>query len=227
MYGQSYNAFTQIMSAPLASPYLKCILPLEGQQTNFGHLYNDGVPQLNVILTFGLYATGPTQTGPHIPIGPHYLQLPLMSAADKVDNPQAQRIKTWLEHSTYDDYWKSYGVKEKYAKIQVPAWFGTGWYDNLVHENWRNFQGFRVQGGSQACRQGTRIRVSGGSHGSSGINDQMHLRWYDRWLKGLQTGIEKEPPIEIFVMGANQWRYEYEWPLQRTRWAHYYLRSDN
>lgn len=225
MYGQSYNAFTQVMSAPMASPHLKCILPLECQQTNFGHLYNDGVPQLNVMFTFGLYATGPTRTGPHIPIGPHYLQLPLMAAADKVDNPQAQRIKTWLEHSSYDDYWKSYGVKEKYAKVQAPAWFGTGWYDNLLHENWRNFTGFRKQGGSVACRWGTRIRVGGGPHGGSGIDNQMHLRWYDHWLKGMATGIDKEPPIEIFVMGTNRWRYEYEWPLARTRFTKYYLHS--
>ncbi|MEO2048704.1 MAG: CocE/NonD family hydrolase [Pirellulales bacterium] len=226
MYGQSYNAFTQTMSAPLASPYLKCILPREGQQTNFGHLYNDGVPQLNVIFTFGLYATGPTRTGPHVPIGPHYFQLPLMSAADKTDNPEAQRIKTWLKHSSYDDYWKSYGVKDKYAKIQVPAWFATGWYDNLLHENWRNFKGFRDEGGSAICREGTRIRVSGGTHGSSGVTNPMHLRWYDHWLKGLKTGIDKEPPIEIFVMGANRWRYEYEWPLARTEWTKFYLRSE-
>ena len=226
MYGQSYNAFTQTMSAPLASPYLKCILPREGQQTNFGHLYNDGVPQLNVMFTFGLYATGPTRTGPHIPIGPHYLQLPLMSAADKADNPQARRIKTWLKHSSYDDYWKSYGVKEKYPRIQVPAWFATGWYDNLVHDNWRNFEGFRQHGGSPVCRNGTRIRVSGGTHGSSGITNPMHLRWYDHWLKGLETGIDKEPPIEIFVMGMNRWRHEYEWPLARTRWTKLHLRSE-
>ncbi len=225
MYGQSYNAFTQTMSAPLASPYLKCILPREGQQTNFGHLYNDGVLQLNVVFTFGLYATGPTRTGPHIPIGPHYLQLPLMSAADKADNPQAQRIKTWMKHSKYDDYWKSYGVKGKYGKVQVPAWFATGWYDNLVHDNWRNFEGFRKQGGSEACRKGTRISVSGGTHGSSAISNAMHLRWYDHWLKGIDTGIQNEPPIRIFVMGAEKWRYENEWPLARAQWTKFYLQS--
>lgn len=225
MFGQSYNAFTQIMTAPLASSYLKCIVPLEGQQTNFGHLYNDGVLQLNVVFTFGLYATGPTRTGPHIPFGPHYLQLPLMAAADRADHPQAQRIKTWMQHARYDDYWKSYGVKEKYHLIQVPAWFGTGWYDNLVHENWRNFLGFRQQGGSEACRKGTRIRVGPGVHGASGITDAMHLRWYDYWLKGIDTGIQNEPPIEIYVMGAEKWRFENEWPLARTRFTKLYLCS--
>jgi uncharacterized protein len=226
MFGQSYNAFTQIMSAPLASPYLTCLLPIEGQQTNFGHLYNDGVPQLNVIFTFGLYATGATRTGPHIPIGPHYLQLPLASAADKADHPQAQRIKTWLEHSRYDDYWRSYGVKEKYGQIRAPAWFVSGWYDNLVHENWRNFRGFRDEGGSEACRKGTRIRVGGAIHGGNTPPFEDRLRWYDYWLKGLETGVDKLPPIEIFVMGANRWRYEYQWPPARTQWTRYYLHSE-
>jgi predicted acyl esterase len=51
------------------------------------------------------------------------------------------------------------------------------------------------------------------------------LRWYDHWLKGIDTGIMNEPPIKIFLMGANQWRYEHEWPLSRTRWTEYYLRT--
>ncbi len=225
MFGSSYNAFTQTMSATMASPFLKCILPLGGQQTNFGHLYNDGVLQLNVIFTFGLFATGKSRTGPHIPIGPHYLQLPLMSAADRADNPQAQRIKTWMKHARYDDYWKSYGVKEKYHNIQVPAYFGTGWYDNLLHETWRNFQGFRERGGSAACRKGTRIHVSGGVHGRYEVSNAMHLRWYDEWLKGIDTGMWDEPPIEIFVMGTNKYRFEKEWPLARTKWTNFYLQS--
>ena len=54
-----------------------------------------------------------------------------------------QHVKNWFKHSKYDDYWKAYGIKEKYHKIKVPAYFMTGWYDNLVHETWRNFKGFR------------------------------------------------------------------------------------
>jgi putative CocE/NonD family hydrolase len=39
------------------------------------------------------------------------------------------------------------------------------------------------------------------------------IRWFDYWLKGIDTGIMAEPPIRLFVSGANQWRYEHEWPL--------------
>jgi predicted acyl esterase len=51
------------------------------------------------------------------------------------------------------------------------------------------------------------------------------LRWYDHWLKGIDTGIMEEPPIKLFIMGANQWRYENEWPPARTQRTEYYLRS--
>jgi putative CocE/NonD family hydrolase len=54
---------------------------------------------------------------------------------------------------------------------------------------------------------------------------QEDLRWFDYWLKGNDTGIMQEPPIRIFVMGANVWRNEDEWPLARTQFTPYYLHS--
>jgi len=44
-------------------------------------------------------------------------------------------------------------------------------------------------------------------------------------LKGIDTGLMEEPPIRILVQGTNEWRYENEWPLARTRWTKLYLRS--
>ena len=52
----------------------------------------------------------------------------------------------------------------------------------------------------------------------------MH-RWFDSTMKGIDTGIMKEPPVKIFVMGENVWRYENEWPLARTKYTKYYLQS--
>ena len=58
------------------------------------------------------------------------------------------------------------------------------------------------------------------------LNDQeLMLRWFDSTLKGIDTGILKEPPVKIFVMGENVWRYENEWPLARTVYTKYYLHS--
>jgi putative CocE/NonD family hydrolase len=54
----------------------------------------------------------------------------------------------------------------------------------------------------------------------------MHIRWFDRWLKGIENGLTEEPPVKIFVMGDNIWRDEKEWPLARTRYTRYFLHSN-
>jgi predicted acyl esterase len=50
------------------------------------------------------------------------------------------------------------------------------------------------------------------------------IRWYDYWLKGIDTGIMDQPPIKLFVEGIKKWRNEHEWPLARTKWTEFYLR---
>ena len=210
---------------------MKCLVPLICQQSNFGHIYNDGVLQLNMVFTFGLFASGriqqPTRLGINSP-GPGFLDyeslfraLPLMTALD--DITPVPHVKEWLKHDRYDDYWKAYGIKEKYGEIDVPAYFVTGWYDNLLHENFRNFQGFRKSGRSEPARKGTKMIVGPWSH-TAGVKPGLdwdiqfpaagtidildfHLRWYDQpWLKDLRTNVDQEPPLKLFVMGANRWR---------------------
>ena len=54
----------------------------------------------------------------------------------------------------------------------------------------------------------------------------IELGWFDRWLKGERDGIDEEAPVRIFVMGANEWRDEQQWPLARTAYTPYYLHSN-
>ena len=49
------------------------------------------------------------------------------------------------------------------------------------------------------------------------------VRWFDYWIKGLDTGIADEPPLKLFVNGVNKWRFEDEWPLARTEYVKFYL----
>jgi predicted acyl esterase len=50
-------------------------------------------------------------------------------------------------------------------------------------------------------------------------------RWLDHWLKGADTGIMEEPEVAIYDNGTGRWRYENEYPLERTRWTRFYLRG--
>jgi putative CocE/NonD family hydrolase len=57
------------------------------------------------------------------------------------------------------------------------------------------------------------------------LPEELQLQWFDYWLKGEQNGILNEAPVRIFVMGANHWRDEQEWPLARTGYIPYYFHS--
>jgi putative CocE/NonD family hydrolase len=53
----------------------------------------------------------------------------------------------------------------------------------------------------------------------------LELRWFDRWLRDERNGVEDEAPLRLFVMGANVWRDERDWPLARTDWQAWHLHS--
>jgi len=57
---------------------------------------------------------------------------------------------------------------------------------------------------------------------TTAFNEQI-LKWLDYWLKGADTGIMEEPEIAIYDNGTGTWRYENEYPLERTKWTKYYL----
>jgi predicted acyl esterase len=54
---------------------------------------------------------------------------------------------------------------------------------------------------------------------------QESLSWYDHWLKGVDTGIMREPAVKYWVMGANEWRHANDWPPPETQWTKLYLAS--
>jgi putative CocE/NonD family hydrolase len=54
----------------------------------------------------------------------------------------------------------------------------------------------------------------------------LETRWFDHWLREHDTGLMDEPPVKIFVMGANTWRDENEWPPARAVDTPWYLRAD-
>lgn len=52
------------------------------------------------------------------------------------------------------------------------------------------------------------------------------LRWFDHWLKGVDTGMMEGPPIKLFVTETGEWKTATEWPLPETRWTPFYLHSN-
>ena len=233
MFGSSYIGYTQSMTAPLRSKYLKALVPVNSQQDNFGHWRADGPLQLHVAMNF-LMMTGRTmQRGARSMMNWEEIcrRLPLISALDDIADIPFYRQA--IEHYTFDDFWKAYSVRDRYGDIDAPAFIMTGWYDNLLHEGFRLFRGWSQEARSPEARRFSKLLVGPWTHSSghdvpSGeffdyIGEQ--LRWNDRRLKGIDNGMDDEPPIRIWVMGENEWRFENEWPLARTRYMDYYIHS--
>ncbi len=169
-----------------------------------------------------------------------YEQLPLKEQAHLKDvSPQ---FFTWLEHPEYDDFWRSISLTEAYEQITVPNLQHAGWFDIFLAGNLAHYKGMKERGGSSTARQHQRLVIGPWVHpmtadyperefGAAGsyasINPQgNHLRWFDYWLKGIDTGISQEKPVKLFVMGHDQWREEDDWPLPDMLLKPFYLHSD-
>jgi len=148
----------------------------------------------------------------------------------------------WLDHPTADDYWLPSSPSAGYEQINVPALNISGWYDIFLWSTLQNYMGMKECGGTQVARRNQRLIIGPWTHmnftgsfpereyglgGSAAAIDLpgIHLRWFDRWLKDVDNGIDQEPPVMIFVMGVDEWRRGADWPLPDTQYRPYYLHS--
>jgi predicted acyl esterase len=108
------------------------------------------------------------------------------------------------------------------AGIEVPTYTGSGWYAYTYKTHLAGAQNYFARLGVPK-----RLVLTGPSHLDRplrALRNEM-LRWYDQWLRGLDTGILAEPPVKYWVMGANEWRSGSDWPLPEIQWTSLYLNS--
>ncbi len=132
-------------------------------------------------------------------------------------------------------------LRVKHDQVEVPSLNAGGWYDIFLQGTVDNFNQMRRRGVP------TKLLIGPWTHSASsnpigelnfGFGSQaafidlrydfqsLQLRWFDHWLRGLDTGLLDEPPVKIFVMGANRWRDEAEFPLARAVEEDIFLRAE-
>ncbi len=149
-----------------------------------------------------------------------------------------QFYKDWIAHPDYDGYWRKLSVEESFDQIAIPVHTFGGWFDIFCQGTLRGYEGVSRQGAVEAARKGSNLVIGPWEHGvGRKVGDMdwgedalvdyqaVELRWFDYWLKGMANGLDREPPVKIFVMGRNQWRFEREYPLARTQYRKLYLAS--
>ena len=154
-FGVSYPGFTQILPAPLRSPFVKALVPIANQEDNYGHMRYNGVLQLQNAMNFIWLGQRTNQNAPRdlIDWDQVYRRLPLLTALDDLgERPFYREI---IRHPCFDEFWASYSMKGQYGEVETPAYFITGWYDNLLHEGFKCFKGWRQQarGGKPASNR--------------------------------------------------------------------------
>jgi putative CocE/NonD family hydrolase len=134
----------------------------------------------------------------------------------------------------------------RHENVTVPTLNGGGWYDIFLQDTINNFNVMREHGSTPEARQ-SKLIIGPWTHGgvtnpigemnfgfgssAAFIDLQMdfvswQMRWFDHWLKGIDTGMLQAAPIKLFVMGINTWRDEQDWPLARAVEARYYVHSN-
>jgi hypothetical protein len=134
-------------------------------------------------------------------------------------NPQDNRrlLTEWFQHPHYDEYWQTEDCTRHFDKMNVPCFTIGSWYDFMNQGSIASFQGRQHRGGANSRGQ-QQLVIGPWLHGwrnkgnrvgdlvyadnaSWPIHDHM-VRWFNHFLKGESNGIEGEPTVRYYVMGA-------------------------
>ncbi len=267
--GTSYPGGTEHALAISNPPHLKAMIPVDAMSDygRYGVRHNGAfeLRWMNWIFNIGLPNGAPGARDPGVrdaltqlggQVREYAKGLPLRRGMTPLK--LAPDYEAWLveamSHGDYDDYWRNCGasVIDHLAEYKdVPVYLVGGWYDSwgaqTANLNYvelskakkgpiRLIMGPWTHGGQTESFAG---EAEFGSQAALDFN-AFRLRWFDRWLKGIDNGMDREAPVRIFVMGGGDahkdpegrifvgghWRDEHEWPLARTVSTPYYLHAD-
>lgn len=141
-------------------------------------------------------------------------------------------IADWLDHPHLDDYWREGSAGPGLARASCPVYLVGGWADYLSRAI------PRMLGSMSGPRRGL-IGPWGHQYPQDGTPGpaigflQDCLRWWDRWLRDIDNGIDREPMLRAWMQdpvppAADQaqrpgrWVAEREWPsprIETRRWT--------
>ena len=162
--------------------------------------------------------------------------LPLYDIPEEAMPGMRRHWRRWLDDHATDHF----RFQERHAEVEVPVLSIAGWYDQQIGTI-QQYTGMAANGRTERARAGQRLIVGPWTHTLVGLDRRVGDvdfgplaqrsyydiadEWFGRWLKRDGHGEADRAPIELFVMGANRWRQENEWPLARARETGYFLHS--
>jgi putative CocE/NonD family hydrolase len=240
-FGGSYVGYTQWMPAALQSPYLVTMLPAVTFSDLHDVVYQNGAFRLDLFTPWSMEMTHPYNVSYSYlaeRMDSILMSLPLIEQ-DRAMGWRVSFLRDWLSHPEHDPYWDRTSMAEAYTSIRVSAYNIGGWYDILLEGTIDNYLKMTAPGIDPKISSKQKLLIGPWIHsmgkrqvgeldfGEEAVfnSSEFGLRWFDSQLKGMDNGVMEEPPVRIFVMGINQWRFENDWPLARAEYRNYYFHS--
>ncbi len=140
-----------------------------------------------------------------------------MAAICRNPGDNERLLKEWFSHPDYDDYWADEDCSRWFEKMNVPCFTIGSWYDFMCVGSVQSFIGRQHRGGPES-RGRQQLLLGPWLHGryketnrageltypeNARFPMESHmLRWFDHYLKGVDNGVEREPTVRYYVMGA-------------------------
>lgn len=250
-YGFSYSGATQLLAATQQPPALACCAPgftssdyysdwtYEGGALNLAFIVSWTVQLLAIpdALRRGL-PDAALRLAEHMGSIPQlYSQRPLEKFPLLSGTGVAPFFFDWLAHDRRDDYWQEISLEHRFDAIKVPCLHFGGFYDIFATGTVNNY----VQLARDAAKPGAHRLVMGpwlhipwapavgnqdfGPYAANRVNE-LQLDWFNQWLKPADHIVRDKRPVEIFLMGANEWRAYDAWPPAESHPEKWFLHSD-
>ncbi len=162
--------------------------------------------------------------------------LPVIEIDELVLGKKNKYWRSWIDHPVNDEFWAPASFLNRLGPLNIPVFHQSGWFDGDGIGSKLNYQAMRSFGhrnqkltlGPWGHTDTATRRVGSRDYGPNAIVDLQrdYLRWLDRWLKGADNGIDREPLVSLFVMESNRWIQGNTYPLPETEFTRLYLHSD-
>lgn len=254
MYGASYIGATQLLAARAAPEGLVAIAPqLTAAEYHDVWSYSGGALQLGFLLLWLAESLAPPdllrrRPGPELDRARQTLLEILRDPAAAfarlpLDRDELAELapyhRQWLRHPTRDVFWRLIDPSAAYGRMDLAGLHIGGWHDIFLEGSLRNYTGLRTQAPSRRARESQHLIVGPWAHGN--LSDHQGDLWYGygaasaaldltrvhlEFFRAAAEGRPADlPRVKIFVMGADVWRDEEEWPPARTERIEYFLHS--
>ncbi len=139
----------------------------------------------------------------------------------------------WHRRLTRDDFYKHGSICEDYGAIQCPVYLVGGWADGYTNPIFRMLEHLNCPRKGLVGPWGHRYPNFALPGPRIGFLQEC-LRWWDKWLKGKETGIMEEPMLRVWMQDTappspqpverpGRWIAEETWPSPRIEAVRYPL----